>query len=145
MIKFKRLYACVAMLLAALYGCRAEQPADPAPVAEEEEPLARTEFTARVENFFEYAPLKANKASFFRIHLTDLLDGTPVEKAEVTLTARPAGSSRTAAETTAKIGKVTGIYVADLTIQQPGTYDIEFHIKNAKLDERLPLSDFKVE
>jgi outer membrane lipoprotein-sorting protein len=144
MTKFKRLYACLAVLLVILSGCGGEQPPDPAPVAEEEA-LARTEFTARVENFFEYAPLKANKPSFFRIHLTDLLDGTPVEKAEVTLIARPAGSSQPAAETTAKVGKVTGIYVADLTIQQPGTYDIEFHIKNAKLDERFPLSDFKVE
>ena len=144
MIKFNRLYACVAVLLATLCGCGGQQPADPAPVAEEET-LARTEFTERVENFFEYVPLKANKSSFFRIHLTDLLDGTPVEKAEVTLTARPAGSSQAAAETTAKVGKVTGIYVADLTITQPGTYDIEFHIKNAKLDERLPLRDFKVE
>jgi len=143
MAKFNRLYGCVAVLLAVLCGCAQQQPA-PVPDAEEEA-LARTEFTERLENFFEYVPLKANKPSVFRIHLTDLSDGTPVEKAEVTLVARPAGSSQAAAETTAKVGKVTGIYVAELTIRQPGTYDIEFHIKNAKVDERLPLSDFKVE
>jgi len=40
---------------------------------------------------------------------------------------------------------VTGIYVAELTVPNPGTYDIEFRIKNAKLDERIPLTDFKVE
>jgi hypothetical protein len=44
-----------------------------------------------------------------------------------------------------RVGKVTGIYVAELTIPRPGDYDIEFHIKNEKLDERLPLSDFKVQ
>ena len=62
-----------------------------------------------------------------------------------TLVARSAGSSQAATETTAKVGKVNGIYVAELTIKQPGNYDIEFHIKNSRLDERLPLKDFKVE
>ena len=57
--------------------------------ADEPEPIARTEFTDRVENFFEYEPLHAGKPSQFRIHLTDLSDGAPVEKAEVTLTVRP--------------------------------------------------------
>lgn len=112
--------------------------------AEEEEAIARTEFTARVENFFEYEPLKAGKPSQFRIHLTDLSDGSPVEQAEVTLTVR-GKAGEAAGQTKAKIGKVTGIYVTELNIAKPGTYDIEFHVKNNKLDERLPLADFKVE
>ena len=116
------------------------------PVAEqEEEALSRTEFTERVENYFEYEPLKGGKPSQFLIHLTDLSDGTPVEKAEVILSVRSKGTSSEIAQTKARIGKVTGIYVADVTIPSKGEYDIEFHIKNQKLDERLPLSDFKVE
>jgi hypothetical protein len=111
---------------------------------QEEEALARTEFTDRVENYFEYQPLKAGKQSQFLIHLTDLSDGTPVEKAEVTLSARSKGGGEVM-HTKARIGKVTGIYVADVAIPSSGDYDIEFHIKNAKLDERLPLTDFKVE
>ena len=145
MVKFNWLYGSAAVLLVsfAILGCERPQPTpEPAP---EEETLARTEFTERVENFFEYVPLKAGKPSFFRIHLTDLSDGTPVEKAEVTLTARSSGSTLPAAETTAKIGKVAGIYVAELTIPQPGAYDIEFHIKNEKLDERMPLAGFRTE
>jgi hypothetical protein len=110
----------------------------------EEEAIARTEFTARVENFFEYEPLKAGKPSQFRIHLTDLSDGSPVEQAEVTLTVR-AKAGESEGQTKAKIGKVTGIYVTELNIAKPGNYDIEFHVKNNKLDERLPLVDFKVE
>jgi 5-hydroxyisourate hydrolase-like protein (transthyretin family) len=98
-----------------------------------------------VENFFEYEPLRAGKPSQFRIHLTDLSDGSPVEKAEVSLTVRRRGGGGTVAQTTAKVGKVTGIYVAELRIDQAGEYDMEFHIKNAKVDERLPLSYFKVE
>jgi hypothetical protein len=43
------------------------------------------------------------------------------------------------------VGKVTGIYVANLTLPAAGAYEIEFHIKNAKLDERLSLSGFQVE
>jgi len=114
--------------------------------AEEEEALARTEFTERIENFFEYDPLKAGKQSQFLIHLTDLTDGTPVEKAEVTLTARPKGSGATGGtQIKARVGKVTGIYVADVTLASSGEYDIEFRVRNPTLDERLPLTDFKVE
>jgi outer membrane lipoprotein-sorting protein len=128
----------------ALSSCaRDAKPA--ASVEAEEEALARTEFTERIENFFEYEPLKAGKPSQFRIHLTDLSDGSPVEQAEVTLTIRAKGSGAQAMQSKARVGKVTGIYVADVAIPQRGAYDIEFHIKNNKLDERLPLTDFKVE
>jgi hypothetical protein len=115
-----------------------------AAVEQEEEALARTEFTNRIENFFEYDPLKAGKQSQFLIHLTDLTDGTPVEKADVTLFVRAKGGADVA-QIKARVGKVTGIYVADVNIPNAGEYDIEFHVKNPKLDERLPLTDFKVE
>ena len=132
------------VFLAAL-GCSPTSPAPAAPQHDEPEALARTEFTDRIENFFEYEPLRAGKPSQFRIHLTDLSDGSPVEQAQVSLTVRRSSEETKVSETVAKIGKVTGIYVAEMTIPQAGQYDIEFHIKNAKLEERLPLSDFKVE
>jgi hypothetical protein len=78
----------------------------------EEEAESRTEFTGRIENFFEYEPLKAGKPSHFLIHLTDLSDGTPVEKADVTLSVRAKGGAEVA-QVKAKVGKVTGIYVAE--------------------------------
>ncbi len=130
----------IPLLLTTFVACKSQKKA-----AElEEEPLSRTEFTERIENFFEYDLLKAGKQSQFLIHLTDLSDGTPVEKAEVTLTiSNKSGAG--VGQVKARIGKVTGIYVADVTIANPGNYDLEFHIKNAKLDERLPLKDFQVE
>ncbi len=126
-----------------LTNCSKPETTASAPV--EPEALSRTEFTKRVENYFEYEPLRHAKPSPVRIHLTDLSDGSPVEKAEVSLTVRPKGSAETAVQTTSRIGKVTGIYVAELNIPKAGDYDIEFHIKNDKLDERMPLSNFKVE
>lgn len=111
---------------------------------EEEEAESRTEFTNRIENFFEHDPLKAGKPSQFLIHLTDLSDGAPVEKADVVLTIRAKGGAEVG-QTKARVGKVTGIYVADVSIPNPGDYDIEFHVRNEKLDERMPLKDFKVE
>jgi hypothetical protein len=133
------------LLLLTVLGCTQNNSQPPDEAHDESEPIARTEFTDRVENFFEYEPLHAGKPSQFRIHLTDLTDGSPVEQAQVSLSVRHAKENASVLETVAKIGKVTGIYVAELTIPQPGDYYIEFHIKNAKLDERLPLSDFKVE
>jgi hypothetical protein len=129
-----------------LSACSTPEPAAaPSDHAEEPEAIARTEFTDRLENFFEYEPLSAGKPSQFRIHLTDLMDGSPLEQAEVSLIVRRKGESNSVTQTTAKVGKVTGIYVAELSVPQPGEYDIEFHIRNARVDERQPLSDFKVE
>jgi 5-hydroxyisourate hydrolase-like protein (transthyretin family) len=141
------LWKHVPLLVAVLFllaGCSKTNPGSSAAPQPEPEAIARTEFTDRIENYFEYEPLHAGKPSQVRIHLTDLSDGTPVEKAEVKLLVRKKGGAETH-ETTARVGKVTGIYVADLNIPRAGEYDIEFHIKNTKLDERMPLSDFKVE
>ncbi|MDQ3649794.1 MAG: FixH family protein [Acidobacteriota bacterium] len=129
------------LALVTISGCSSSPKQEVEP---EEEAIARTEFTDRIENFFEYEPLKAGKQSQFLIHLTDLSDGTPVENAEVTLTTRAKGGAEVM-QTKARVGKVTGIYVADVAIPSGGDYEIEFHVKNAKVDERLSLSDFKVE
>jgi hypothetical protein len=131
----------VVVLFLLQFGCSRTQP-----TAEEheEEALSRTEFTERIENFFEHDPLKAGKQSQFLIHLTDLSDGTPVEKAEVILITR-AKDGTEVMQTKARVGKVTGIYVADVSIPNRGDYDIEFQVKNEKVDERMPLKDFKVE
>lgn len=131
-------------VLLLLAGCRPQEQ-KAVDKAAAEEAIARTEFTERIENFFEYEPLKAGKPSQFRIHLTDLSDGSPVEQAEVTLSIRAQSGGTESSEMKAKVGKVTGIYVAEVAIAKPGAYDIEFHVKNSKLDERMPLADFKVE
>src|SRR6185369_6897304 len=128
-----------------LISCSSPAPKAAPAAPAEPEALSRTEFTDRVENYFEYEPLHAGKPSPFRIHLTDLSDGSPVEQAQVTLHVKAKASADPSTPIVSKIGKVTGIYVAELTIPRSGDYDIEFHIKNGKLDERMPLSGFKVE
>lgn len=138
---YKFLGLCI---FALFFGCSEAAP-PPQPEPEEEETLARTEFTERIENFFEYSALHSGRSSQFLIHLTDLTDGTPVERAQVVLTVRTPGSDKSVLQTIAQVGKVTGIYVAEITIPQRGVYDIEFHIKNPKLDERLVLSGFDVQ
>jgi hypothetical protein len=128
----------IAALVIASSACRSPQTETK---AEETETVARTEFTERIENFFEYEELKPGKASPFLIHLTDLSDGAPVEKADVTLTIRPSGGG-TETQTKAKIGRVTGIYVADVSVPAPGAYTIEFRVVAASLDERMTLDGF---
>lgn len=133
------------LLVLAAFCAAACSRAEKASTADDGEAVARTEFTNRIENYFEFDPLKAGKKSQFLIHLTDLSDGSPVEQAEVTLTIRLQGSGAEVGQTKARIGKVTGIYVAEVVIPNAGNYAVEFHVKNEKLDERMPLTDFKVE
>lgn len=132
----------VLIALALLTGCRG---AEPPKTAEERETLARTEFTDRIENFFEHDPLTPGKPSRFLIHLADLSDGSPVEKADVTLTVRPAGADGPATTTKARVGRVTGIYVAEITVPGAGSYTIDFHVKNSKIDERMTLADVQAQ
>jgi len=131
---------CASAIVALAVACRRGEPTSGTPAAE---PLARTAFTERIENFFEYQPLTAGKPSAFLIHLTDLSDGAPVEKADVTLIVRREREGH-GVETKAKAGRVTGIYVAEITVPAPGRYTIEFHVKNPKVDERMVLDDFTI-
>ena len=135
------LWLLLVAVSAGLAACGQEQ--DHGHEEDDVEALSRTEFTDRIENFFEYDPLEVGKASQFLIHLTDLTDGTPVEKADVTLVARTKAGTDVA-EARAKVGKVTGIYVAELALPAAGTYDIEFRVRNEKIDERMALTDFEV-
>ncbi len=135
-----RALALVVLVLAA--GCRGAEAPEAARV--EPETLSRTEFTDRIETFFEYEPLRPGKPSRFLIHLTDLADGSPVEKADVTLTVRPAAGGAEAIAR-ARVGRVTGIYVAAVTVPSAGAYTIDFHVKNPKLDERMTLADFQAQ
>ena len=111
---------------------------------EETEVLSRTEFTDRIENFFEYDPLRAGESSQFLIHLTVLEDGTPVSEAQVDLSVR-SESGVEVVGTRAQVGRVTGIYVAELTIPSPGTYSIDFRVRNDSLNEQMSLAGFDVE
>ena len=132
------------LVLAAVCGAACSR-AEKSGTTDGGEALSRTEFTNRIENYFEFDSLKTGKKSQFLIHLTDLSDGSPVEQAEVTLTIRSQGSGAEVGQTKARIGKVTGIYVAEVAIPNAGNYAVEFHVKNDKLDERMPLTDFNVE
>ena len=147
-MQFIRLWMAAVLLLSAMLIISCSKPEAAPAAAAEPEVNSRTEFTDRIENYFEYEPFRSGKASQIRIHLTDLSDGSPVAQAQVTVAMYPKGSSWAAgaiAQTISRIGKVAGIYVAEITPPKPGDYDIEFHIKNDRLDERLPLSNFKVE
>jgi hypothetical protein len=130
----------VALFALVLFACRGDaRPAAAGPP----EPLSRTEFTERIENFFEYDPLRSGRASQFRIHLTDLSEGTPVAKADVILKAWR--EQQLVTEIRAPAGATAGIYVADVLMPEPGTYDLEFRITSGALDETMRLSGFSVE
>lgn len=134
----RRWAALVVAIIILLAACGRSEPP---PVKADAETIARTEFTDRIENFFEYDPLVPGKPSRFLIHLTDLSDGSPVEQAEVTVTVRAADGGQPA-EVKARVGRVTGIYVAEISVPRAGAYDIDFRVRNYKIDERMPLPGF---
>ena len=108
-----------------------------------EEPIARTEFSEELLNFFEFAPLKPQQKSSFLIHLTELKTGEPVAQADVKLIIK--GANGQELDTVqAKVGRVTGIYVAAVTIPDAGTYGIDFIVKNDKLQDTMALRGFEV-
>src|SRR5207247_8675215 len=82
----------VILLLLGAIAVSCSKPAAPAPV-KGPEAQSRTEFTGRVENYFEYEPLHSGRVSQVRIHLTDLSDGFPVQQAQVTLAMRARANS----------------------------------------------------
>jgi len=135
---------CLLVLFLALSGGTACRQKARSTTGDSQETLSRTEFTDRIENFFEYEPLRAGKASRFNIHLTDLSEGSPVGNAEVTLIAR-SGNGKEVASSEARPGRVPGIYVAELALPRPGRYGLEFHVLTSGLDERMPLHGFLVE
>lgn len=108
-----------------------------------ETPLTRTEFTDRIENFFEYDSLRAGRESRFLIHLTDLREGSPVQGADVVL--RLLSSERIVAETTAVPGPVAGIYVAAIHPPESGACDVEFSVRSDSVDETMRLTGFTVQ
>jgi hypothetical protein len=133
-----RRWAALAVAITLVAACGRTEPPQ---VKDDAETIARTEFTDRIENFFEYDPLVPGKPSRFLIHLTDLSDGSPVEQAEVSMTVRATDGGQPA-EVRARVGRVTGIYVAEMTVPRAGTYDVEFRVRNAKIDERIPVPGF---
>lgn len=117
--------------------------ASASPSAEGPDPIARTEFGSRVENFFEFDALKPGQPSQFLIHLTELETGRPIEKAALALVVRgPNGQPLQTVQ--ARVGKVTGIYVAEVSLPKAGTYGIDFEVKSAQVNETMKLSGFEV-
>lgn len=138
-----RLIGASLFTVTSVLGCSAPQP-EPVDTEEHGEAIARTEFTDRIENFFEYDPLVAGQPSQFLIHLTDLETGAPVAAAEVGLRVTRAGSSAELVSTEALVGRVTGIYVAELAVPEPGPVDIRFDVRAGNIDETMPLTGFEV-
>ena len=132
------------LLLSALLMPGCTTPLEPESPEVEEEAIARTEFTGRIENFFEYTPLVAGQPSEFLIHLTDLSDGSPVSGGEVDLTVR-SGSGAEVLSVRALVGRVTGIYVAEVAIPQAGVYEIQFDVRAGEINETMRLAGFEVQ
>jgi hypothetical protein len=127
-----------------LSACSKPDPTAPLRSPESRNPIVRTALTSRLRNDFEYHPLQPGKPGSMQIRITDLLDGSLVEKAEVRVTIRRRGAGKAVTQSIAESSE-RGTYVAELTVAEAGEYDVEFTVQSAALDERFPLSDFEVE
>jgi hypothetical protein len=110
----------------------------------EGERLSKTVFTEKLGAYLVYSPLKAGKPSDFALHLTDLDEGTPVAKAEVTLNVR-SKSNQAATAYTAQASETIGVYTSQVAAPKAGEYYVEFQISHPKFSGRLTMTDFEVE
>jgi len=106
--------------------------------------LSKTVFTEKLGAYLVYSPLKTGQPSDFALHLTDLDEGSPIAKAEVTLDMR---SKINQAATTfkAQASETTGVYTSQVALPKAGEYYVEFQISHPKFSGRLTMTDFEVE
>jgi hypothetical protein len=109
-----------------------------------DERLSKTVFTEKLGAYLVYSSLKAGQPSDFALHLTDLDEGTPVAKAEVTLNVR-AKSNQAATTFKAQASETTGVYTSQVALPKAGEYYVEFQISHPKFSGRLTMTDFEVE
>lgn len=110
----------------------------------ETERLTKTVFAEKLGAYLVYSPLKAGKSSTFALHLTNLGEGTPVAKAEVTLNLRSKGN-QAATTFKAKASETVGVYTAEVALPQAGEYYAELQINHPQFSGRLTMTDFDVE
>lgn len=110
----------------------------------EAERLTKTVFAEKLGAYLVYLPLKAGKTSTFSLHLTDLGEGTPVAKAEVTYNIRSKGNQ---AATTFKTqaSETVGVYTTEVALPKAGEYYAEIQITHPQFSGRLTMTDFDVE
>lgn len=109
-----------------------------------DERLSKTVFTEKLGAYLVYSSLKAGQPSDFALHLTDLDEGTPVAKAEVTLNVR-SKSNQAAMTFKAQASETTGVYTSQVAAPKEGEYYVEFQISHPKFSGRLAMTDFEVE
>jgi hypothetical protein len=110
----------------------------------EAERLTKTVFAEKLGAYLVYSPLKAGKPSNFALHLTDLGEGTPVAKAEVTFNLRAKGNQATTTFKT-KASETVGVYTAEVAPPKAGEYYAELQINHPQFSGRLTMTDFDVE
>jgi hypothetical protein len=113
-------------------------------LAIENERLSKTVFTEKLGAYLIYSPLKAGKPSDFALHLTDLDEGTPVAKAEITLNAR-SKSNQAVTTFRAEASETAGVYTSQVTLPRPDEYYVEFQINHSKFSGRLTMTNFEAE
>jgi hypothetical protein len=84
-----------------------------------DERLSKTVFTEKLGAYLVYSPLKAGQPSDFALHLSDLDEGAPVAKAEVTLNMR-SKNNQAATAFKAEASETTGVYTAQVTLPKAG-------------------------
>jgi YtkA-like protein len=108
------------------------------------ERLSKTVFTEKLGAYLTYSPLKPGQPSDFALHMTDLDEGTPVDKAEVTLNLR-SKSNQAATAFKVQASETTGVYTSQVVLPKAGEYYAEIQISHPKFSGRLTMTDFDVE
>lgn len=128
-------------LLAACSSAASEPTAEQDHAAER---LTKTVFAEKLGAYLVYSPLKAGKPNTFALHLTDLAEGSPVAKAEVTFNLRAKGN-QAATTFKAQPSETVGVYTTEVTLPKAGEYYAEIQLNHPQFSGRLTMTDFDVE
>jgi RND family efflux transporter MFP subunit len=127
------------LVMALMSGCTRTQKE---PASHEKETHKKTIWTAKSELFIEYDEPKPGSKAVFLVYLTNLKDFKPVSEGSLTLIFTPEQGE--AVTVSVNKPEKPGIFKADVTFKQAGTYTLTASLKGKVFSDEIIVPDIDV-
>lgn len=129
-------------LLLTLAGCHSNDHSDDGHGHEHGGGASVTQWSDKTELFMEYPPLVAGEQATFVIHLSNMADFSAVT--EGTLVCLFSRGNGTAVRFEEEVPGRPGIYLPDVTLNEPGEYDLELRLVGPQVSDTIQVAGIKV-